>query len=118
MNICDPRERDLYSGECRPFNRTYVCSNRQYYGDWNYYRTEQDKPFYKPVFDHDNKRSFIFVDPMNTMKNRFKIIPTIYKDKSKFLNDTNSFREDLISIQMTKMNENRFLSSDPFIIDF
>jgi len=98
--------------------------NYENIGDGNityYIDKEIQDPFYKPVFSEPAKESSVlFVDPMGSVKlecNREALIntenPTVTKAKFypyclSSMQDSASFREDLMALQMRKINQERW----------
>jgi hypothetical protein len=77
--------------------------------------------FFKPVFsDNSIQQTVMFADPMGAKKPEYTRIPKIntqnpvieqmspYPDCLSFIQDTQSFREDIMGYQMRKQNQFRF----------
>jgi hypothetical protein len=79
-----------------------------------YYIDESIKaPYYPPNFDSNCKIYFEgYVDPMSSVKPHYRVeCPLIVSDYS-FINDTNFYRQDLMSKQMALINQSRI---EPFL---
>ena len=129
----DPRMTDVMRGERMTLNepvfdstfydkerreniihaQTYSSYNDITSGEIFYYTDDYfEQPYFSPIFQlrsqiHPN----IFQDPMGSLKpqyNRYTIPTSKYISEYSFDQDQMSFREDIMSRQMRKMNESKY----------
>lgn len=119
----DVRLKDMYkkqntsykTGVDLPYNKI-EDGNVMYYTD-----ESREDAFYRPLFSETAKaENILFKDPMGAMKpnyNRIAMVntenpatvPKTYPYGLSFIQDTQSHREDLLSLQMRKMNQERWM---------
>jgi hypothetical protein len=71
-----------------------------------------EKAFFSPTFVNERKvTSYNYIDPMNNIKPHYERHADYYNNPGyslSFMKDSQEFREDIISKQMYKINQNRF----------
>jgi hypothetical protein len=115
--------RDVNTDE----NLNKYGQNYKEYGDVNagqimYYTDSSiEEPFFPPVFSTSaNVTSYLYKDPMGAMKPHYKRNPLTcdnpitssrckgYEGGLSWMEDSNNHRDDIISLQMAKMNQTRW----------
>jgi hypothetical protein len=118
----DVRLRDVYNDEYTNYGAGFQPYNKIRDGDITYYIDKSiEDAFYHPVYTEPAKQTTIlYKDPMGAMKPQHVRTPLVnidnpavtnaetYPNCLSFLQDTQSFREDLISRQQTKHNQQKW----------
>lgn len=113
--------KDIYDEQYDDYGQGYKPYNKLKDGQIMYYvdRSIEDA-FFKPVFSENaEEQTVMYSDPMGAMKpeyNRKALINTIdpliredqYPDCLSFIQDSQSYREDIMALQMRKQNQFRF----------
>jgi hypothetical protein len=116
-------EKDILdSKELNTYGQKYTSYKDIDAGQITYYiDKDTTKPYFKPNFIHNTVRNnYLYKDPMTSVKPEYPYyIGYKFNNPVKdlqleggltFMNDTLSFREDLMSRQMRKMNQQRYES--------
>ena len=118
----DIKLRTIYNKEYSDYGKGFTPYNLIKDGQIQYYidKSIQD-PFYKPNFvDKMEEESLVYKDPMGSIKPEYNRKPLVntcnpttkcvngWDTRLSFIQDSQSHREDLMSLQMRKRNQERW----------
>jgi hypothetical protein len=117
------RLKNVYRKDLDCYGTGYMPYDTIRDGQITYYIDKsREDPFYKPLFATKAQEvSMLYKDPMGAMKpeyNRYPLVntenptvttPEYYPDCLSYIQDTQSHREDLNSLQMRKRNQERWM---------